>query len=160
MRLNNTVTTGVLDWGPAGDGTRPHANRYMKVVNASGKDLFLPENTAAEKNSVFNYLSASGVTVKRGQYFVGSTLYNNKAEIGTGPCWIGNSNSAAYNAPPACDAGWTTGSLVSANNVNPNTYNGNASILHGTAAWMFYQVYGWGCGSGAIAKVQVRYCTA
>ena len=159
MRLNNGTSTAVLDWGPGGDTRRPQMNRYMKLTNSTGKDMFLPENSAAEKLAVYNSLSVSGVTKLKGQYYVGSTLYNNTAAIGTGPCWFGNSNSAAYVDPPACPSGFTTGTTADANNVNANDYIGNTSILHGNVSWMSFQYLNYGCSSGVYAKFRVRYCT-
>lgn len=167
MRLNNGQSSSALRWGPGGVSNRPELNRWMKVINSSGLDIFLPDNSGAERNAVFNNLpgNVSGVTVRKGQYGVGSVLYNNTARIGTGPCWQPNSNPASYQNPAGCPSGFTAGGgggdsgFADVNSTNTITFNGQAGIPHNNATWMAWYALGYGCPSGFVAKWRVRYCS-
>jgi hypothetical protein len=139
----------------------------MKVSNSAGADLFLPDATAAERLSVYNNLNRPNITVFKGQYHIDSQLYRNTAIIGTGPCWFGNSDSATYNTPAACPAGWTEGTpglfgstlyVSEENNINPNDYVNDGTIRHKNVSWMSFQVLDYGCPTNAYAKLSVRYC--
>lgn len=158
-RVNNGTTSDVLDWGPGGYTRIPNRSRYMKVSNSAGADLFLPDATAAERLSVYNNLNRPSITVFKGQYYSGSTLYRNTGAIGTGPCWYGGSYSATYNTPAACASGYSDGGVNNEDNVNPNNYVNDGTIRHTNAAWMFFQIFDYGCPPDATAKISVRYCS-
>jgi hypothetical protein len=146
-------------YGGGGDANRPERLRWLILYNNSGSTMFIPENTAAERVSVYNNFPnkesldpAYGVTANR-------KLYNNTATLGNGPCWNNNSNSANYLTPAACPAGWTDEGVVNQNSVNPNNQNGVTGVLHNNVGWMFYFERDYGCNSTSFAKVSVRRCS-
>lgn len=145
-------------YGDGGDGNRPERLRWVILFNNSGSTMFIPENTAAERDAVYNNFPnkykpdpAYGVTGNR-------RLYNNTAAIGNGPCWNNNSFSANYNTPAGCPSGYTNEGVVNQDNVNPNSQNGVTGIFHNSGVWMFYFEKDYGCSSGSFAKVSVRRC--
>lgn len=147
-------------YGPGDSGSYPESGRWMIVVNNSGYTMFLPENSAGERNSIY---SGFPNRIVGGHYGTASRLYNNTARIGNGPCWSGPGNTGNYNDPPGCpggytDAGFADGS-VSTPGENPISYNGAGGVPHGNPFWMSWYALGYGCpGNFPYAKWRVRYC--
>jgi hypothetical protein len=131
-RLNNGVADSVRSWGPGyNDGPDYYAaptwyhNRGIQITNNTGKDLFLPDNSEAERNAVYrnrgagygftgNWVDSAG-RLRRDQVAVG--IY----------CWSGpNFNFAAdpQPTPPACESAYTDGGVYATNAAMPDYGNG------------------------------------
>lgn len=141
-------------YGPGGNSGRPELNRWVYLYNSSGATMFIPENSAAEREAVYNnfpyrYTGGYGVTGT-------SRFYVNKVTNATGPCWSPYF-AGSYITPAGCDSGYTDGGVVNGTG-NAIDYNGTPGILHGTIPWMFYFVAAYGCPSGFVAGYSVRYC--
>ncbi len=156
-------------YGPGNDGNRPERYRWCIVYNTSSSNMFLGENSAAERYSIWNEFQDSGGRVYGDgrQYNTGTStygytstrrLYNNTAQIGNGPCWNWNSNSANYRTPANCPGGFTREGRTNNNNVNPNNYNATTGVFHYNGAWMFFMEKDYGCGGNAYMKVSVNRC--
>lgn len=158
----NNGTSILSKYGPGDSGSYPERGRWMIVVNNSGYTMFLPENTAGERNSIY---SGFPNKIVGGHYGIVSKLYNNTARIGNGVCWSGAGNTGNYNDPPGCPSGWTTEGLVQDSvtdpaNQNPNSLSGRAGSPHENVFWMAWYALGYGCpGSHPYAKWSVRYCS-
>lgn len=145
-------------YGDGGDGNRPERLRWVILYNNSGSTMFIPENTSAERDSVYNNFPnkhkpdpAYGVTGNK-------RLYNNTAIMGNGPCWNNHSNNANYKTPSACPSGYTDEGVVNQNSTQPNNENGVTGVLHGDIPWMFYFEKDYGCSGNTLAKISVRRC--
>ena len=117
-RLNNGVTDSVRSWGPGyNDGpnyyTAPtwYHNRGIQMYNNSGKDLFLPENSEAERNAVYrNRAAGYGYS----GHWVDSAGRLRRDQVAVGNyCWNGPPNTAvdAQPTPPACESAFTDGGV-------------------------------------------------
>lgn len=153
MRLNNGTETTALRYGPGGQFGEE--NRWVKFVNNTGSDHFIPDNSTAEQQS--SYANAP-VTKFKGDYGSGGYIYDNKGGFGTGPCWTPNSNSASYTNPPGCSSGFTDAGFVDGNNGNCNDYASNGGNPHGNAFHMGYYYFKYGCNGSYKHKVRIRYC--
>lgn len=145
-------------YGDGGDAQRPERLRWVIIYNNSGSTMFIPENTSAERDSVYNNFPnkhkpdpAYGVTGNK-------RLYNNTAIMGNGPCWNNHSNNANYKTPAACPSGYTDEGVVNQNSTQPNLENGVTGVLHGDIPWMFYFEKEYGCSGNTYAKISVRRC--
>jgi len=126
-RLNNTVADSVRSWGPGyNDGPDNYAaptwyhNRGMKITNNTGKDLFLPDNSEAERNSVYRVGPGSRET---GAWVDSSgRLRRDQVAIGN-YCWSGYPNEAQP-TPPSCPSGYTDGGVCATNAAMPDYGNG------------------------------------
>jgi|SaaInlV_125m_DNA_1040241.scaffolds.fasta_scaffold11760_4 hypothetical protein len=156
-------------YGPGNDGNRPERYRWCIVYNTDSSNMFLGEQTAAERYSIWNEFQDSGGRVYGDgrQYNLGTStygytstrrLYNNTAQIGNGPCWNWNSNSANYRTPANCPGGFSYEGRTNNNNVNPNNQNGRVGVFHYDGAWMFFMEKDYGCGGNAYMKVSVNRC--
>ena len=126
-RLNNGLVDSVRSWGPGyNDGpnyyTAPtwYHNRGIQITNNTGKDLFLPDNSEAERNAVYrnrgagygftgNWVDSAG-RLRRDQVAVG--IY----------CWSGpnfNFSLDPQPTPPACESAYTDGGVYATNAVMP-----------------------------------------
>jgi hypothetical protein len=107
MRVNNGSNTGIKDWGPGG-GYHVLKNRGIIVFNSTGVDMFYPDNSSGEYNSVFNNVgNVSGVSVVKGDFI---DAYGNlrKDQVGFGNyCWNGYPGEAAP-VPAGCPSGYTS----------------------------------------------------
>lgn len=157
MRLNNGSTSGSLDYGPGGNSARPQASRWFKIYNGTGADMFVPDNSTAEKNNTYNYVgNIPGVSQWKGMAGDATYTYTYTADLGTGPCWYPNFGGS-WVAPAACPSGWTEVSNFQGF-TNPNFASGVGTVSNTSAAWVFYQVYGWGCGAPYQLAAWVRVC--
>lgn len=132
-RLNNSVADGVRSWGPGyNDGPDQYSaptwyhNRGMKITNTTGKDLFLPDNAEAERNSVYRAGPGSRATGN----WVDSAGRLRRDQVAVGVyCWNGpNFNFAAdpQPTPPACPSGYSDGGVFATNAAMPTYSNGQA----------------------------------
>lgn len=149
-------------YGPGGNGSYPELNRWMIAVNNSGLTMFLPENSAGERQSIYNGFPNR---ITGGHYGNGgdSRLYNNRARVGNGPCWTGPGNTGNYNDPGGCPGGYTDGGFadgsVGSPGQNPNAFAGAGGNPHANVFWMAWYALGYGCpGNAPYAKWRVRYC--
>jgi len=126
MRLNNGVTDIVRSWGPGyNDGPDSYAaptwyhNRGMTINNQTGKDLFLPDNTEAERNSVYR----AGPGSRETGNWVDSGGYLRRDQVAVGIyCWSGpNFNFAAdpQPTPPECPSGYYNAGVYATNAAMP-----------------------------------------
>lgn len=145
-------------YGDGGDGNRPERSRWVILRNNTGSTMFIPENTSAERESVYakwpsRYSAdpAYGVTGNK-------RFYSNTAVMGNGPCWNNHSNSANYKTPSGCPSGYTDEGVVNQNSTRPNLENGVTGVLHGDIPWMFYFEKDYGCSGNTYAKISVRRC--
>ena len=159
MRVTNGTTSSLLDWGPGGASNIPFSNTYMKIANSTGYDLFLPDNSTAEKQAVFNNFSVPNATKYVGQYGDSGILYNNTANItSVGPCWTPFiPGYVPYPTSPSCPSGYTDAGDQYANG-NPNNYEAYPSILPSDLLWQAYQYLQYGCPSGYNSRFSVRQC--
>jgi hypothetical protein len=162
MRLNNGSTTGSLDYGAGGNAQFPQAGRWLKIYNATGADMFVPDNSTAEKNSTYNYVgNISGVTTWKGHAGDSSYTYYYMAQYtlydGAYVCWSYARQPGSWNTPDGCPGGWTDAGVVNTVD-NPNFYYGNGTLNNSNAAWMCYQVWGWGCGGSYYMPCSARIC--
>jgi len=147
-------------FGPGDDGCRPLHGRSFKGRNVTGQTLFVPENSAGEKHSVYNtWGGKGGIETWYGNYeFVVSSV--NRLYIGvvtTSPACYSSSPPAAP-TPGDCPGGWTAQATVLSQNGNPNDLCGNATVNNNSAQWTGYQQVGYGCPSGFIINFRVRRC--
>lgn len=107
MRVNNGSNTGVKNWGPGG-GYHSLNNRGCIVFNNTGADMFYPDNSSGEYNSVFNNVgNVSGVTIDKGN-FIDSYGNLRRDQVGFGNyCWNGYPGEAAP-VPAGCPSGYTS----------------------------------------------------
>lgn len=161
-RLNNGNGLYGQDYGPGGDVNRPIINRFISIYNATGADMFIPDNSAAERVSVYNYVgNVPGVTAKKGRYWASPYLYQSTAIMGIpggSPCWSPRTPGAIYRTPAGCPSGFNDIGVTNQQNVNPNTYRYDGTVRHGTLAWEFYQVLAYGCPTPFVANISVRRC--
>lgn len=153
MRLNNGATSAALSHGPG--GSYGEENKWLKYINSTGSDHFIPDNSTAEKNSSF---ASAPVTKRKGDYGNGGYVYNNTAGFGTGPCWTPHSNSAAYTTPGGCPSGFSDAGIANGNGGNCATFSGTGGDPHGNAYHMGYYVLKYGCPGGYYHKISIRYC--
>lgn len=160
MRVNNGVTTGSLDYGAGGNGQFPQAGRWIKFYNGTGADMFVPDNSRAEQISTYNYVgSIPGVTQWKGQAGDSSYVYVYTAiwgDYGGYVCWSPY-YPGSYRTPDACPSGWTDLGVYNSF-VDPNNFYGNGTLSNTDGGWMFYQVYGWGCGAPFRLAASGRAC--
>jgi len=127
MRLNNGSSTSILNWGPGyNDGPITYAaptwyhNRGIKITNNSGKDVFLPENSTAEKNSVYRAVPFTSETGNYYTYLVSRSQVNptlRKDVVAVGAyCWNGPPSTAVdpIPVPGSCPEGYI--------DIYPSTY--------------------------------------
>ena len=153
MRLNNGATSAALSHGPG--GSYGEENKWLKYINSTGSDHFIPDNSTAEKNSSF---ASAPVTKRKGDYGNGGYVYNNTAGFGTGPCWTPHSNSAAYTTPGGCPSGFSDAGIANGNGGNCATFSGTGGDPHGNAYHMGCYVLKYGCPGGYYHKISIRYC--
>ena len=175
MAVFNNGATNIYDYGPGDSPRRPHFNRYIKITNSTGLAMFLPDNSAAEKASVFNnILGVPGVSGRGpgNQYFSGNFVYQNQSRIGNGPCWCPNF-PGSYIDPGGCPSGFTQEGTLFNVAGNPNTQDGVANINHPTpitdgygnptgsynnALWAAFQALNYGCSPGCVGGFRTRLC--
>ena len=127
MRLNNQVLDSVRSWGPGyNDGpnyyTAPtwYHNRGIQMFNSSGKDLFLPDNSEAERNAV--YRSRATISSYTGDW-VDSAGRLRRDQVATGNyCWSGPNFNFSVDPqpnPPACPSGYSDGGVYATNDAMP-----------------------------------------
>ncbi len=118
--IGNNTGSPVLAMG---DGTTNDIQRASltgiscQFENRSGNTLFIPANSAAEKQSVYaNLGSVSGITMYRGHYHYPQDLSgtpkmylikSNMTNTHGGLCFT-SSNYNGSTAPPDCDSGYTS----------------------------------------------------
>ena len=153
MRLNNGATSAALSHGPGGQ--HGEENKWLKYINSTGRDHFIPDNSTAEKRSSF---ASAPVTKRKGDYSNSGYVYNNTAGFGTGPCWTPHSNSAGYTTPGGCPSGFSDAGTLNGNNGNCNDYSGNGASPHGNAFHMGWYILKYGCGGSYKHKITIRYC--
>lgn len=174
--MSRRVRSGTIvlgRYGPGNDGNRPERGRWMQVWNQRNYDAFFGERTANERYSIYNQsgnigaLYAQGAPqglyaniFNQGVYGVTSNrrIYQNRSQIGNGPCWNWNSNAANYRTPPGCRSGTTYEGRTNQNNVNPNNQSGRTGVHHGDGQWMFYFEKDYGCNSNSFMKLSVNRC--
>ena len=130
-RLNNSVVDSVRSWGPGyNDGPDNYAaptwyhNRGMKITNTTGKDLFLPDNAEAERNSVYR----AGPGSRETGNWVDSSGRLRRDQVATGIyCWSGlpfNNSMDPQPTPPACPSGYTDGGVYATQGPMPTYGDG------------------------------------
>lgn len=148
----------IARYGPGGQSDRPEYNRWVYLTNPSGLTMFLPENSEAERNAIYNnfpyktqYVRGYGTTGTGGV-----RLWQNSNAIGTGPCWS-TFFGGTYATPAACASGFTQeGSVVNAY-TNPLSYTG-LTTQHTNVGWQFYLQYRYGCPDTFRMGASTRYC--
>ncbi len=157
MRLNSGATSVPKEHGPGGRWKVPMKNKWLKYINNTTDDHFIPENSTAEKRASYD---RAPVTKMKGRYTHGGYVYKNTMGFGTGPCWRPNASYATHQAPPGCASGWTDdGTEKSTDNFdNSNDYNGSTANPHGNPFHMGTYINEWGCPDGWYHKIWVRYC--
>lgn len=148
-------------YGTGNDSRSPEDGRWLILYNNTGKTMFIPENSAAEREAVYNHFPYAHRPDSGRGYGITSTkkLYNNTSGHGTGPCWSPHSNSAQYTTPGGCPSGYTDEGVANGNNLNAILSNGQTGVNHGNVQWMFYLDQRYGCPTGFFAKYSIRYCT-
>lgn len=152
-------------YGSGNDSRSPELGRWLILYNNTGKTMFIPENSAAERESVYEnfpyaYRADSG---GRG-YGVTSTkkLYNNVCtnglQNGSG-CSHPHTNQQVFVTPGACPSGYTDEGILYVHNANALNQNGQTGVKHGNVEWMFYIDQLYGCPSPFLAKYAARQCT-
>jgi hypothetical protein len=117
-RLNNGEADIVRSWGPGyNDGPDSYAaptwyhNRGMKITNTTGKDLFLPDNAEAERNSVYR----AGPGSRQTGNWVDNAGRLRRDQVATGIyCWSGPNfdfGADPQPTPPACPSGYSDGGI-------------------------------------------------
>ena len=146
--------------------------------NRSGNTLFIPANSATEKQSVYENLgSVSGVTMYRGHFHHPQDLSgtpkmylvkSNMTDVHGSACWSGP-NFTGSTAPPDCDSGFTSeadsfGSVVLTSALFGTSMTTN---YYGTSnqlgwAWLIHSMSTSGvfCGNSGFpyGSVRVRLC--
>jgi len=125
-RVNNDQYDAPRRWGPGyNDGPDNYAaptwyhNRGMKINNQTGKDLFLPDNSEAERNSV--YRAGPGSRETGNWMDVAGRLRRDQVAVGV-YCWSGpnfNFSLDPQPTPPACPSGYSDGGVYATNAVMP-----------------------------------------
>ena len=126
-RLNNGVADSVRSWGPGyNDGPDYYAaptwyhNRGMKITNNTGKDLFLPDNSEAERNAVYR----AGPGSRETGNWVDIVTYLRRDQVAVGNyCWSGpnfNFSIDPQPIPPSCPSGYTDGGVYATNAAMPD----------------------------------------
>jgi len=130
MRVYNG-SSGTDYFGPGGNYVYPLSNRAMKIVNNTGYDLFVPQNSQAETNDVYyNISQVSGVSAYYGNYI---DNWGSLRGDTWGPfyaCWSPGSNPFSSDGdmtPPGCPAGFYNPSGV--------YYYQNTQIYDGGSWW-------------------------
>ncbi len=157
MRLDSGATSAAKEHGPGGDSQRPMMYKWLKYINNTADDHFIPENSTAEKRASYDH---APVTKMKGRYSHGGYVYKNTMGFGTGPCWTPTSNSAVHQAPPGCATGWNDDGTIKSNTQdNSNWYAYNTSNPHANPFHMGFYINRWGCPSShPYHKIWVRYC--
>ena len=141
-------------YGDGGDSNRPEWGRWVILYNNSGKTMFIPEKTSAERDSVYNHFPTkygSGPA-----YGYSNNLYDNTTAHATGPCWSPYFGGS-YNTPGGCPSGYTDGGVTNGTG-NALDYKYSTGVQHNTVPWMFYIENNYGCPSGWIGGYSIRYC--
>jgi hypothetical protein len=151
-----------VNYGAGDSGSRPLHGKAIRIGNSTGNTLFLPDNSAAEKASMYNNFPKTGITGDKGEYLYndGSTDYVVSLTVslgGEGYCYSPSAPGAG--APPSCPAGWTDAGAIYGQG-NPNTYSGDGTIRFGDVGWNFYQSQAYGCSGGYVFGMGVRRCYA
>lgn len=153
-------------WGDGGVGNRPEYGRWRIIKGHSSLDMWVPEKTSAERDSVYNnFPTKYGTGPAYGIYVpsffglpVAHMLFDNTTRMGTGPCW-NNYFAGSYLTPAGCPSGFTEAGLINQKTVNPNLESGRTGVHHYDARWMFYIENGWGCSSSyPHAGISIRLC--
>lgn len=145
-------------YGDGGDSSRPDAGKWVWLYNSSGYTMFIPENTAAERDSVYNNFPYRDVNYSDFLYTIaGQNRYVRlNTAIGTGPCWSPYFGGT-YGTTASCPAGYTDLTGQANAEGNPLDYSGAAGIPTNTV-WDFYWDNDYGCPSGYVAGVSSRRC--
>lgn len=157
MRLNSGATSAAKNHGPGGLWGWPYKRKWLKYVNNTTEDHFIPENSTAEKRASY---ARAPVTKVKGDYEHGGYVYDNTAGFDKGPCWVPYVPSyATAHTPPGCPANFTDNGVVfSRAQLNSNNYSGNTANPHGNPHHVGWYYFGWGCDGGAYHSINVRYC--
>jgi hypothetical protein len=126
-RLNNGLVDSVRSWGPGyNDGpnyyTAPtwYHNRGIQITNNTGKDLFLPDNSEAERNAVYRNRAAGYAFTG---HWVDSAGRLRRDQVAVGIyCWSGPNFDFAADpqpTPPACESAYTDGGVYATNAAMP-----------------------------------------
>lgn len=167
-------------YGPGTDGNRPKVGKACIVTNNRSKTMFIPDNSTAERTSVYNSSfsdrgSGASYLINYGNY---ARLYSNTSTMGNGPCWNGNNGDLNYKTPAACPSGYTSEINPNINDgyarhsfsgntksptSNPNAWKnhdiGANAIHHQNPSWVFYNDRDYGCGTNySIGRISIRYC--
>ena len=129
-RLNVGTATGIASWGPGyNDGPDYYAaptwyhNRGMKITNTIDKDLFLPDNTEAERNSVYRAGPATRITGNWIDGGAGGAYRLRRDQVAVGIyCWSGPNFDFAADpqpTPPACPSGYSDAGVYATNAAMP-----------------------------------------
>lgn len=171
LRATSSQDSLLGRYGPGNDGNRRERGRWIVLQNNSAYDMFLGERTQGERTSIYDNFPQPKFREGNGNnlgynpgpvygYTPYRRLYNNRAQIGNGPCWNGNSNRANYRSPPGCEGGMSQEGITNTNNVNPLQQNARNGVHHFDGSWMFYFEKDYGCSGSSRAKVSVRRCYA
>lgn len=146
--------------------------------NRTGSTIFIPANSAAEKQSVYAYLgNVSNVTMYRGHFHYPQDLSgspkmylvkSNMTQPHGNACWNATSCSGST-APPDCDSGWTSEADSTGCATLTSSYFGTSMTTnyYGTSnqlgwTWLIYSMSTSGtyCGVSGFpyGSVRVRLC--
>ena len=167
---NNTTLGGkyVSNWTA---GYNPQKYRWKRWSNATGYDMFIPENTSSERSTVHSYLqNVSGVSRTVGLFGAadGRTIVTSTPVTGTGTCWSGT-NPTDPGAAAACPGGTTDrfGSLWRVNTEalsesNDNPYYNTAGDARGnTESWyLSFRYNNSGGGSENVYDYYISWCAS
>lgn len=134
--------------------------------------MFIPDNSAAEKQSVYYNFNVPNATKLFGQYVIGNTLYNNRSAIGPGPCWFGTPQGG-FNTPGGCPSGFSQTMILDNAFCNANLYRNDPNHYHRDVdtygqsqlvPWAAFQEWDYGCTVGpptwAWHTARTRFCAA
>ena len=150
MRIANGGNTEVLNWGPGyNDGPLYYSaptwyhNRGTIIRNNSGQDVFIPENTEAERNSVYRAQPFGSEANLYYYYFpkyptytsgdVNPTIRQNQVATGI-YCWNGPNIPIAsdpFAIPPDCPAGYNDALIgYQGRDARGEAYNTNGPLIY------------------------------
>jgi hypothetical protein len=157
-------------YGDGGSSNRAEWGRWRIIKGHSSLDMWVPEKSAAERNSVYDkfpikYGSAPAYGVYYpSRYGIPSQkyLYDNTTRMGTGPCW-NNYFAGSYLTPGGCPSGFTdlgvTNTSLKFDVEVAATQSRKAGVLHNNPMWMFFIENGWGCtASYPWTGISIRQC--
>lgn len=164
-RIGKNVTM-LGRWGDGGKAGRPEWGRWRIIKGHSSLDMWVPEKSSAERDSVYNNFPIKyGSGPAYGKYYPSiyglpsrKYLYDNTTRMGTGPCW-NNYFAGSYLTPAGCPSGFTDDGVTNSRTVNPNLEYNRTGVHHYDQRWMFFIENGWGCTTSyPHAGISVRLC--